>query len=830
MLREVVPDFSTEVTCHKCQTTSSSADFHCCPCVSETASDHEESIKDDSISFRSRQHVPQDSDFTDSNDSFSNAKCLGSLDISSCVKQFSLDRRTNIKQESNLDMADVDYRDIPIHKQIDTSSCKGFQVDYSPSVIMNDIKKEDVSNNESELNHTEIKCENSIKVELESPSNPVSVSNLDNFENNSKSGSLDFELEPSDILDALEIRQEVKEEENNVFGVNTSINQIKPFYFKVSEPDKGTELGIIENEVIYNHSDVGTTELLRGDLSMSKTAYDNQIPSTSTIKNSDNIICSSQNSSAIEEIPITDFIYDIIEEIVVEIPEAGQNSNGSHVEKIDPIPYNSSNNPKPISPLNSTDCKNILRGVKDYRPNTKEVPNPFINQCSTPISSCGNALSTISDFNILDNFDHDFSTLKGQDKNLTTSPMILNIDTNLKTGERIKTSKINKDSSIITQSPLLLKPIVLNIDAKFKAEETMEPSKLKDKGSIATQNSVLLKPKNAILLNTIKNEAVSEIGFKKCTTLNVVPQKIIMHKQSLLKPNLTETNEKPVPPLQKSISLLKPALHRKPQQHIVLRNPLSLLKPSTMSQDQLKSRDHLSILKPEVIKGNTKETLANLKSPFILSGVQLSQNKSPSSLSKDKSTVNLGNILLNPKPKDCFVKSKVHINSPNINKNMNIQIIKLSVGNLQNQSVQAISLKNVNSVSSKGPQLVSQPTNLVGNLTAFTNNIDSAFKSNKNPKENPLLLSDIMKILNLSSGCIPLRTKAEDSSSDGCDSSGLGLGSVFSSNSLHSNLSETYKLIKPVSCLEKKIITVVNKDNVSSITNKKVLYFLEQLR
>lgn len=827
MLREVVPDFSTEVTCHKCQTTSTSADLNCCPCISEIASDHEESITDDPISFSSSQPVSQDSDSTDSNNSFSNARFLGSFDISSQVKQFSLDWRTNIKQESNLNMSNVEYSEIPVQKQMDTSNCKGFEVDYSPSVIINKVKKEKVSDDESYLNHTDIKCKSSIKVEPESPSKPANIRNPDSFENNSQSGSLDFELEPSDILDALEIKQEVKDDEVGVVGVNTSINGIKPFSCQMSEPDEYTEQGVIETEVVYDHSDIiAPTELLHDNLLMSKTSYNNQIPS-----NLDNLMCSSQNTLTMEEIPIADFIHDIMEEIVVEIPEAGQTYNDSHVEEINPIPNNSSNNPKPISPLNSTDCKNISRGVKSYSPNSKEVPNPVLNQSSTQTSS---RESNISFSTILENVDHDINSLKGQDKNLSTSPMILNIDDNFKTEATIKASKVNEKGGIITQRLLLPKPMVLNIDAKFKAEETLETSKLKEKGSITTQNSVLLKPKTYILINTVKNKAVNKSGVKKFTTLNVVPQKIITHPQSLLKPNLTKTNEKPVPSLNKPISLLKPALHRKPQQQSVLRNPLSLLKPITISKDQLKSSDqnHLSILKPEVKNGTTEKPLANLKSPFILPSVQLIQNKSLCSLSKEKTDDNLGNFGVKPESKDCFVKSKVHINSHCIKTNMNVQIMKPSVGNMLNQPVHVISLKNVNSVSPKGPQLFSQPNIVVdsSNLPAFTTNMDCALKSNKKSQENKLLLSDIIKILKISSECISLRTISEQLSAGGGESSGFDIGSVLSSNSLHYNLSETHKLTIPISHLGKKIFTVVNKDNISSNTNKQVLYFLEQLR
>lgn len=829
MMKEVVPDFSTEFTCHKCQTISSSADFNCCPCVSEIASDHEDSIIDNSFSFRSSQPICQDSDLTDSNDSFSNVKFLGSIDISSQVKQFNIDRITNIKQESNLNMCDVEYSEIPVQKQIDTSNSMGFEVGHSPPVIINEVKKEKVSNVESYLNHTEIKCKSSIKVEPASQSNPAKVRNPDSMENDSQSGSLDFKLEPSDILDALEIKQELKDDEIGVFGVNTSINEIKPFSFKMSEPDEYTELGIIETEVVYNHSDIASTELLHDDLLMSKTSDDNHITSSSESKNSDHLVCSSQNTLTMEEIPITDFIYDIIEEVVVEIPEAEQNANGSHVENINPIPNNSINNPKPISTLNSTDCKNISRGVKSYSLNTKEV----LNQCSTQTSSREKVLSTISYSTILEKFDHDINTLKGQDKNLSTSPMILNIDDNFKTEKSIKASKVNKNGGIITQKSLLLKPIVSNIAAKFKALEAMEPSKLKEKGSITTQNSVLLKPKTSILINSVKNKAVSGSGVKNFTTLNVVPQQTIVHSQSLLKPK-PETNDKPVPSLQKAISLLKPALHRKPQEQIVMRNPLSLLKPTTISQNQMKSSDqnHLSILRPEVKIRTTEKPLAELKSPFILSSVQLVQDKSLSSLSKEETNVIFKNVGLKPEPKDCLVKSKVHINPHYIKTNKNVQIIKPSVGNLLNQSVQVISLKNVNSVSSKGPQLFIQPKIVFesSNLPAFTTNMDCALKSNKKSLEKKLLLSDIIKILNISSDCISLRTTPEHLSAGDGGSSDLDLGSVLSSNILHCNSRETHKLIKPISHLEKKIFTVVNKDNISSNTNKQVLYFLEQLR
>lgn len=833
MMREVVPDFSTEFTCHKCQTISSSADFNCCPCVSEIASDHEDSISDNPISFRSSQRICQDSDLTDSNDSFSNVKFLGSIDISSQVKQFNIDRRTNIKQESNLSMSSVEYSEIPVQKQIDTSNSMGFEVGHSPSVIINEVKKEKVSNDESYLNHNEIKCKSSIKVEPESQSNSAKVRNPDSMENNSQSGSLDFKLEPSDILDALEIKQELKDDEIGVFGVNTSINEIKPFSFKMSEPDEDTELGIIETEVVYNHSDMASTELLHSDLLMSKTSDNNHFTLTSESKNSDHLVCSSQNTLTMEEIPITDFIYDIIEEVVVEIPEAEQNLNGSHVENINPIPNNSINNPKPISTLNSTDCKNISRGVKSYSLNTKEVLNPVLNQCSTKTSSCEKVLSTISYSTILEKFDHDINTLKGQDKNPSTSPMTLNIDDNFKTEKSIKASKVNEKGGIITQKSLLLKPIVSNTDAKFKAVEAMEPSKLKEKGSITTQNSVLLKPKTSILINSVKNKGVSESGVRNFTTLNVVPQQTIVHSQSLLKPK-PETNDKPVPSLQKAISLLRPALHRKPQEQIVMRNPLSLLKPTIISQNQMKSSDqhHLSILRPEVKIGTTEKPLANLKSPFILSSVQLVQDKLPSSLSKEKTNVIFKNVGLKPEPKDCLVKSKVHINPHYIKTNKNVQIIKPSVGNLLNQSVQVISLKNVNTVSSKGPQLFIQPKIVLesSNLSDFTTNKDCALKSNKKSLEQKLLLSDIIKILNISSECISLRTISEHLSAGDGGSSGLDLGSVLSSNILHCNLRETHKLIKPISHLEKKIFTIVNKDNISSNTNKLVLYFLEQLR
>lgn len=826
MMREVVPDFSTEFTCHKCQTISSSADFNCCPCVSETASDHEDSITDNPISFRTSQPICQDSDLTDSNDSFSNVKFLGSIDISSQVKQFNIDRRTNIKQESNLNMSSVEYSEIPVQKQIDTSNSMGFEVGHSPSVIINEVKKEKVSNDESYLNHTEIKCKSSIKVEPASQSNSAKVRNPESMENNSQSGSLDFKLEPSDILDALEIKQELKDDEVGVFGVNTSINEIKPFSVKMSEPD---ELGIIETEVVYNQSDMASTELLHGDLLMSKTSDDNHITSTSESKNSNHLVCSSQNTLTMEEIPITDFIYDIIEEVVVEIPEAEQNSNGSHVENINPIPNNSINNPKPISTLNSTDCKNISRGVKSYSLNTKEV----LNQCSTQTSSREKVLSTISYSTILEKFDHDIDTLKVQDKNLSTSPMTLNIDDNFKTENSIKASKVNEKGGIVTQKSLLLKPIVSNIDAKFKAVEAMELSKLKEKGSITTQNSVLLKPKTSILINSVENKAASESGVKNFTTLNVVPQQTIVHSQSLLKPK-PETNDKPVPSLQKAISLLKPALHRKPQEQIVMRNPLSLLKPTIISQNQMKSSDqnHLSILRPEVKIGTTEKPLAKLKSPFILSSVQLVQDKSLSSLSKEKTNFIFKNVGLKPEPKDCLVKSKLHINPHYIKTNKNVQIIKPSVGNLLNQSVQVISLKNVNSVSSKGPQLFIQPKIVLesSNLPDFTTNMDCALKSNKKSLEKKLLLSDIIKILNISSECISLRTISEHLSAGDGGSSGLDLGSVLSSNILHCNLRETHKLIKPVHHLEKKIFTIVNKDNISSNTNKLVLYFLEQLR
>lgn len=829
MMREVVPDFSTEFTCHKCQTISSSADFNCCPCVSETASDHEDSITDNPISFRSSQPIFQDSDLTDSNDSFSNVKFLGSIDISSQVKQFNIERRTNIKQESNLNMSSVEYSEIPVQKQIDTLNSMGFEVGHSPSVI----KKEKVSNDESCLNLTEIKCKSSIKVEPASQSNSAKVRNPDSMENNSQSGSLDFKLEPSDILDALEIKQELKDDEIGVFGVNTSINEIKPFSFKMSEPDEDTELGIIETEVVYNQSDMASTELLHGDLLMSRTSDDNHITSTSESKNSDHLVCSSQNTLTMEEIPITDFIYDIIEEVVVEIPEAEQNSNGSHVENINPIPNNSINNPKPICTLNSTDCKNISRGVKSYSLNTKEVLNPVLNQCSTQTSSREKVLSTISYSTILEKFDHDINTLKGQDKNLSTSPMTLNIDDNFKTEKSIKASKVKEKGGIITQKSLLLKPIVSNIDAKFKAVEAMELSKLKEKGSITTQNSVLLKPKTSILINSVENKAVSESGVKNFTTLNVVPQQTIVHSQSLLKPK-PETNDKPVPSLQKAISLLKPALHRKPQEQIVMRNPLSLLKPTIISQNQMKSSDqnHLSILRPEVKIGTTEKPLAKLKSPFILSSVQLVQDKSLSSLSKEKTNVIFTNVGLKPEPKDCLVKSKVHINPHYIKTNKNVQIIKPSVGNLLNQSVQVMSLKNVNSVSSKGHQLFIQPKIVLesSNLPDFTTNMDCPLKSNKKSLEKKLLLSDIIKILNISSECISLRTISEHLSAGDGVSSGLDLGSVLSSNILHCNLRETHKLIKPVYHLEKKIFTIVNKDNISSNTNKLVLYFLEQLR
>lgn len=831
MLREVIPDFSTDVTCHKCQTTSSSADFYCCPCVPELASDHEESIADNPISFRSSQPVSQGYDFTDSNDSFSDARFLGSIDISSNVKQFSLDWRTNIKQKSNLDMSDGEYSEIPVQKQVNNSNCKGFEVGYSPSVTINEVKKQIVCNDESYFNHTDIKCESSIKVESESTINPANVSNPDSFEKNSQSGSLDFELEPSDILDALEIKQELKEEKIDIFDVSSGINEIKPFSFKMSDPDEDTELCIIETEVVYNHSEIGTTELSHGDLLMSKTAYNNQTPSTSAIRNSDHLVCSSQNNLTIEEIPINDFIYDIIEEIVVEIPEAGHNSNGSHVEKINPIPNNSSNNPKPIPPLNSTD-------FKSYRPNTIEVSDPFLNQSLTQTPSCGNVLSTISYSTILENFDHDINTLKGQDKNLSASPMILKIDDNLKIEETIKASKVSEKGNITAQRSLLLKPMVLNIDDKFKAKERMKikPSKLKEKDSITitTQNSVLLKPKTSILLNTVKNKVFNESGVKKFLTLNVVPQKIIMHSQSLLKPNLTETNEKSVPSSQKAISLLKPALHKKPQQQIVLRNPLSLLKPTTISQDQLKSSDqnHHSILRPEVNNGTADKPLANLKSPFIISSVQLVQNKSPSGISTEKTNVNLGNVRLKSEPKDCLVKSKIHFNSHYIKTNTNVQIIKPSLGNMLNQSVKLISLKNVNSASSKGPQLFSQPTNVVesSNLPAYTINVDCALKSNKKSQGKEFLINDLIKILNISSECISLRTISEHLSGSASESSGLDLGNVLSSNNLHCNLSETHKLMKPIFGFEKKNITVVNKDNISYITNKQVLHFLEQLR
>lgn len=826
MMREVVPDFSTEFTCHKCQTISSSADFNCCPCVSETASDHEDSITDNPISFRSSQPICQDSDLTDSNDSFSNVKFLGSIDISSQVKQFNIDRRTNIKQESNLNMSSVEYSGIPVQKQIDTSNSMGFEVGHSPSVIINEVKKEKVSNDESFLNHTEIKCKSSIKVEPASQSNSAKVRNPESMENNSQSGSLDFKLEPSDILDALEIKQELKDDEVGVFGVNTSINEIKPFSFKMSEPD---ELGIIETEVVYNQSDMASTELLHGDLLMSKTSDDNHITSTSESKNSNHLVCSSQNTLTMEEIPITDFIYDIIEEVVVEIPEAEQNSNGSHVENINPIPNDSINNPKPISTLNSTDCKNISRGVKSYSLNTKEV----LSQCSTQTSSREKVLSTISYSTILEKFDHDIDTLKVQDKNLSTSSMTLNIDDNFKTENSIKASKVNEKDGIVTQKSLLLKPIVSNIDAKFKAVEAMELSKLKDKGSITNQNSVLLKPKTSILVNSVENKAVSESGVKNFTTLNVVPQQTIVHSQSLLKPK-PETNDKPVPSLQKAISLLKPALHRKPQEQIVMRNPLSLLKPTIISQNQMKSSDqnHLSILRPEVKIGTTEKPLAKLKSPFILSSVQLVQDKSLSSLSKEKTNVIFKNVGLKPESKDCLVKSKLHINPHYIKTNKNVQIIKPSVGNLLNQSVQVISLKNVNSVSSKGPQLFIQPKIVLesSDLPDFTTNMDCALKLNKKSLEKKLLLSDIIKILNISSECISLRTISEHLSAGDGGSSGLDLGSVLSSNILHCNLRETHKLIKPVYHLEKKIFTIVNKDNISSNTNKLVLYFLEQLR
>lgn len=826
MMREVVPDFSTEFTCHKCQTISSSADFNCCPCVSETASDHEDSITDNPISFRSSQPICQDFDLTDSNDSFSNVKFLGSIDISSQVKQFNIDRRTNIKQDSNLNMSSDEYSEIPVQKQIDTSNSMGFEVGHSPSVIINEVKKEKVSNDESYLNHTEIKCKSSIKVEPASQSNSAIVRNPESMENNSQSGSLDFKLEPSDILDALEIKQELKDDEVGVFGVNTSINEIKPFSFKMSEPD---ELGIIETEVVYNQSDMASTELLHGDLLMSKTSDDNHITSTSESKNSNHLVCSSQNTLTMEEIPITDFIYDIIEEVVVEIPEAEQNSNGSHVENINPIPNNSINNPKPISTLNSTDCKNIPRGVKSYRLNTKEV----LNQCSTQTSSREKVLNTISYSTILEKFDHDIDTLKVQDKNLSTSPMTLNIDDNFKTENSIKASKVTEKGGIVTQKSLLLKPIVSNIDAKFKAVEAMELSKLKEKGSITTQNSVLLKPKTSILINSVENKAVSESGVKNFTTLNVVPQQTIVHSQSLLKPK-PETNDKPVPSLQKAISLLKPALHRKPQEQIVMRNPLSLLKPTIISQNQMKSSDqnHLSILRPEVKIVTTEKPLAKLKSPFILSSVQLVQDKSLGSLSKEKTNVIFKNVGLKPEPKDCLVKSTLHINPHYIKTNKNVQIIKPSVGNLLNQSVQVISLKNVNSVSSKGPQLFIQPKMVLesSNLPDFTTNMDCALKSNKKSLEKKLLLSDIIKILNISSECISLRTISEHLSAGDGGSSGLDLGSVLSSNILHCNLRETHKLIKPVYHLEKKIFTVVNKDNISSNTNKLVLYFLEQLR
>lgn len=829
MMREVVPDFSTEFTCHKCQTISSSADFNCCPCVSEIASDHEDSITDNPISFRSSQLMCQDSDSTDSNDSFSNVKFLGSIDISSQVKQFNIDRRTNIQQESNLSTSSVEYSEIPVQKQINTSNSMGFEVGHSPSVIINEVKKEKVSNDECYLNHTEIKCKSSIKVELASQSNSAKVRNPDSMENNSQSGSLDFKLEPSDILDALEIKQELKDDEIGFFGVNTSINEIKPFSFKMNEPDEDTELGIIETEVVYNHSDMASTELLHGDLLMSKTSDDDHITSTSESKNSDHLVCSSQNTLTMEEIPITDFIYDIIEEVVVEIPEAVQNSNGSHVENINPIPNNNSfNNPKPISTLNSTDCKNISRGVKSYSLNTKEV----LNQCSTQISSREKVLSTISYSTILEKFDHDINTLKGQDKNLNTSPMTINIDDNFKTEKSIKASKVNEKGGIITQKSLLLKPIVSNIDAKFKAVEAMEPSKLKEKGSITTQNSVLLKPKTSIL-NSVKNKAVSESGVNNFTTLNFIPQQTIVYSQSLLKPK-PETNDKPVPSLQKAISLLKPAMHRKPQEQIVMRNPLSLLKPSIISQNQMKSSDqnHLSILRPEVKIGTTEKPLAKLKSPFILSSVQLVQDKSLSSLSKEKTNVIFKNVGSKPEPKDCLVKSKVHINPHYIKTNKNVQIIEPSVGNLLNQSVQVISLKNVNSVSSKGPQLFIQPKIVLesSNLPDFTTNMDCELKSNKKSLEKKLLLSDIIKILNISSECISFRTISEHLSAGDGGSSGLDLGSVLSSNILHCNLRETHKWIKPISHLEKKIFTIVNKDNISSNTNKLVLYFLEQLR
>lgn len=830
MMREVVPDFSTEFTCHKCQTISSSADFNCCPCVSEIASDHEDSITDNPISFRSSQPICQDSDLTDSNDSFSNVKFLGSIDISSQVKQFNIDWRTNIKQESNLNMSGVEYSEIPVQKQIYSSNSMGFEVGHSPSVIINEVKKEKVSNDESYLNHTEIKCTSSIKVEPASQSNSAKVRNPDSIENNSQSGSLDFKLEPSDILDALEIKQELKDDEIGVFGVNTSINEINPFSFKMSEPDEDTEPGIIETEVVYNHSDMASTELLHGDLLMSKTSADNHITSTSESKNSDHLVCSSQNTLTMEEIPITDFIYDIIEEVVVEIPEAEQNSNGSHVENINPIPNNSINNPKPIPTLNSTDCKNISRGVKSYSLNTKEVLNPVLNQCSTQTSSREKVLSTISYSTILEKFDHDINTLKGQDKNLCTSPMTLHIDDNFKTEKSIK---VKEKGDIITQKSLLLKPIVSNIDAKFKAVEAMELSKLKEKGSITTQNSVLLKPKTSILINSVENKAVCESGVKNFTTLNVVPQQTIVHSQSLLKPK-PETNDKPVPSLQKSISLLKPALHRKPQERIVMRNPLSLLKPTIISQNQMKSSDqnHLSILRPEVKIGTTEKPLAKLKSPFILSSVQLVQDKSLSSLSKEKTNVIFKNVGLKPEPKHCLVKSKVHINPHYIKTNKNVQIIKPSVGNLLNQSVQATSLKNVNSTSSKGPQLFIQPKIVLESsyLPDFTTNMDCALKSNKKSLEKKLLLSDIIKILNISSECISVRTISEHLSAGDGGSSGLDLGSVLSSNILHCNLRETHKLIKPVYRLEKKIFTIVNKDNISSNTNKLVLYFLEQLR
>lgn len=831
MMREVVPDFSTEFTCHKCQTISSSADFNCCPCVSETASDHEDSITDNPISFRSSQPICQDSDLTDSNDSFSNVKFLGSIDISSQVKQFNIDRRTNIKQESNLNMSSVEYSEIPVQKQIDTSNSMGFEVGHSPSVIINEVKKEKVSNDESYLNHTEKKYKSSIKVEPASQSNSAKVRNRDSMENNSQSGSLDFKLEPSDILDALEIKQELKDDEIGVFGVNTSINEIKPFSVKMSEPDEDTELGIIETEIVYNQSDMDSTELLHGDLLLSKTSDDNHITSTSESKNSDHLVCSSQNTLTMEEIPITDFIYDIIEEVVVEIPEAEQNSNGSHVENINPIPNNSINNPKPICTLNSTDCKNLSRGVKSYGLNTKEV----LNQCSTQTSSREKVLSTISYSTILEKFDHDINTLKGQDKNLSTSPMTLNIDDNFKTEKSIKASKVKEKGGIITQKSLLLKPIVSNIDAKFKAVEAMELSKLKEKGSITTQNSVLLKPKTSILINSVENKAVSESGVKNFTTLNVVPQQTIVHSQSLLKPK-PETNDKPVPSLQKGISLLKPALHRKPQEQIVMRNPLSLLKPTIISQNQMKSSDqnHLSILRPEVKIGTTEKPLAKLiKSPFILSSVQLVQDESLSNLSKEKTNVIFKNVGLKPEPKDCLVKSKVHINPHYIKTNKNVQIIKPSVGNLLNhQSVQVMSLKNVNSVSSKGPQLFIQPKIVLesSNLPDFTTNMDCALKLNKKSLQKKLLLSDIIKILNISSECISLRTISEHLSAGDGGSSGLDLGSVLSSNILHCNLRETHKLIKPVYHLEKKIFTIVNKDNISSNTNKLVLYFLEQLR